>query len=824
MRKVVFKYRPKLGVIYKKNGKRVIADYSRDVYIGKKATNEIVSNAIVKVTEKIFGTEKGSIVRESLQKNNYLSTVDHHGPVCHPSFFQPDLLRTILDKEQGIPATIVLSCASVTLSNHSFPRGFSFHSEAGGEIRLPLFGVRHRRSCVYSKERFSREEGEKFLSQIVVYRKMYDILLPIFSDEHLYILENYRSQVTFLNERLMNKVGLGGSDFISISIEDVVREILVTHHLGTDTFFSRVLFDQKTRNIFLEETNGIQTSHNFSNEHTTVLFWGAYNGIRVSLRIKDSALVDKEKNIHIILDKEHIERALIEEKIFPNLALCLILLSSYGVNLGGGFSQVDYLPLLREKMERVLFRIGKKKHKWGNILFMGGDFMYLPKQFSSDSTLLDVLNNPMKKLDFTRFVKETTVSKAIDAIIPDVYEIISARLKRKNTCLACGNNPTSHLGAWISSALSTWVNPWAQKFFQTYIGRELFYFAEWILNRFFEVFVLLGVMKFDTDPSRVLSSRGRVLFDEAVARGWKIETALVYGRAMDMYRITFPHGKRMYFNGLPRPDIHESPAVGWMDDKALLKKCLEKAGIPVPKGGGFGDWEKAKQCFYDLHCPVIVKPRLGSRGRHTTTNLTKIEDFEKAFWSAKEMGYYAIVEEHLIGSVYRATMIDGVLAGVLAGDPPRITGDGTKTIRELIERKNRSRDKRVSEVLLSDKLNSFLERQDYTLDATLPLDVTIDLSEKIGLSYGGKSREVTPDVHPKLRALLEQAAKVVDDPILGFDFITTDVSLDPDTVSWGIIECNAVPFINLHHDPLEGVPINVAGKLWDYVARKHIIE
>jgi hypothetical protein len=55
------------------------------------------------------------------------------------------------------------------------------------------------------------------------------------------------------------------------------------------------------------------------------------------------------------------------------------------------------------------------------------------------------------------------------------------------------------------------------------------------------------------------------------------------------------------------------------------------------------------------------------------------------------------------------------------------------------------------------------------------------------------------------------------DYILGFDFITPSVEVDPDTVRWGIIECNSVPFINLHHDPLIGDPVNVAAKVWDLV-------
>ena len=188
------------------------------------------------------------------------------------------------------------------------------------------------------------------------------------------------------------------------------------------------------------------------------------------------------------------------------------------------------------------------------------------------------------------------------------------------------------------------------------------------------------------------------------------------------------------------------------------------------------------------------------------------------------MGNFVIVEEHLIGSVYRATLIDGVLAGVLAGDPPRVTGNGVDTLAELIVYKNKNRNTRAGSYVCTEATDRFLARQGFSLDTVLADGITIDLSEKIGLSYGGNAREVTSQTHPRLRAELERAASVVDDPLLGFDFITTDVSADPDTVRWGIIECNSIPFINLHHDPLEGEPVNVAGKVLDYIEKNLAIK
>lgn len=390
---------------------------------------------------------------------------------------------------------------------------------------------------------------------------------------------------------------------------------------------------------------------------------------------------------------------------------------------------------------------------------------------------------------------------------------------KKQTCVYCGNNPTSHGHAWFESLMFVSINPLFQAIFKTRVGRGVLYITEFLLEKIGIVLIYLHILNLDNDYSR-FADRAKVLGEDAVRRGWKMEVVTLFGKGLDIYKVTLTNGAYFFFNGLPRIDINQAAGAGWMDDKALLKERLHTANIPVSNGACFSHIKDAEMYFEKHHHEYITKPRFGSRGRHTTTHLSKPEDFKKAFNIAQQLCPFVVVEEHLVGSVYRATIIDGVLEGVLAGDPPRITGDGVHSIEELIAIKNAMKDVRVREVGVTDSLRIFLERQGYILDTILDTGVTIDLSEKIGLSYGGNSREVTPNVHPKLRAELERAAHVIDDPILGFDFITTDVSVDPDTVRWGIIECNALPFINLHHDPLEGTPINVAGKLWDYVERE----
>lgn len=343
----------------------------------------------------------------------------------------------------------------------------------------------------------------------------------------------------------------------------------------------------------------------------------------------------------------------------------------------------------------------------------------------------------------------------------------------------------------------------------------------------FHAFVLfgekLGFAAYEPMLPPYQVTRAGVLAAEAHRRGYTMEVLRIGKRRQDTFRLTIG-SRQLVFSGVPRIDRVEKVTSGWIDDKWLMKQRLMAHGVPVSKGQVVYSLGRAKQVFARLEKPVIVKPRFGSRGRHTTTHIKTEEELVVAYRRARQLGWPVMVEEHLVGSVYRATCIDGKVVGILAGDPPRVTGDGVCTIRELIEKKNETRHVEQGPVRYTEKLDVFLVSIGYTLDSVLPAGHEIDLTEKIGLSYGGKSREMIDVTHPKLLAEFNRAAAAVADPIIGFDFISTNVSADPDTVRWGIIECNSVPFINLHHDPLEGTPADAAGAVFDYLERQLLLE
>lgn len=382
-------------------------------------------------------------------------------------------------------------------------------------------------------------------------------------------------------------------------------------------------------------------------------------------------------------------------------------------------------------------------------------------------------------------------------------------------CLYCGNNPIPHFMHWANQSLIILMTPVNIFFVRVGIISRIGKFFDKLFFLWWWLFTKIGLAKLHGDKEKISVDRAKVLWEEADRRGIKMQAAQLFGKNIDFYSAQIGE-RNIFFTGLPRPEEHQNSEIEfWIDDKAILKKKLSEAGVPVAKGGSYSSFTELKKDFQQLEKPVIIKPRLGSRGRHTTTFIYNEEQLEKGFKIAKQLCHWVVMEEHLVGSVYRGTVIGGKLAGVLGGSPPRISGDGVHTIKELVQLKNNNKDPRVKDIKITPATVEFLSRNGLTLNSVLPEGKTIDITEKIGISYGGTSFEITEETHPEIKQVLEKAAGVVGDPLLGFDFIIENVSVDPKNQKWGIIECNGMPFINLHHDPLIGKPNNVAKFVWD---------
>ncbi|KKQ45099.1 MAG: UDP-N-acetylmuramyl tripeptide synthase [Candidatus Nomurabacteria bacterium GW2011_GWC1_37_9] len=295
---------------------------------------------------------------------------------------------------------------------------------------------------------------------------------------------------------------------------------------------------------------------------------------------------------------------------------------------------------------------------------------------------------------------------------------------------------------------------------------------------------------------------------------------LLFGIGRDIFTSKFK-GETRFFDVLPRTKDYNPKGLEWMDNKNEMKKHFKKAGIPVADGGIASSKKEALKIFRSIEKPVIAKPNLGSRSRHTTTHIRTEDELIKAYKLAHQLSPWVMIEEELTGYVFRGTLIGKKFVACLRREPAYVIGDGVHNVKELIdiENKNPLRQGPIFHQLkLDEEAEKELKNWGKTSD-TIPKDKEIvTLGQKTSRAVGGGITDMTDIIHPDNVAMLEKIAEVLDDPLIGVDFIMNDVSISwKDQPKSGVIECNSAPFIDLHHFPLVGTPRNVAGALWDII-------
>ncbi len=403
-------------------------------------------------------------------------------------------------------------------------------------------------------------------------------------------------------------------------------------------------------------------------------------------------------------------------------------------------------------------------------------------------------------------------------------DVVAASKGARGACVACNDSPVAHGPLYITSSLEAWL---ADHSLPRFISGPMYIrvrnvLADYVLAFFVQGAVLLGMARFSNDPEGACTYRSQVVWEEATRRGISMEQLFIFGRPTEIYRAEL-QDKTIYFQSIPVPDDLVGAQFDRLDDKHYFKKLLHEEGIAVSKAHVVTSLDEARIVFNTTRKPVVVKPRIGTRARHTTTNIHTPEEFDAAFILANEICAYILVEEHYEGAVSRATVVAGKLEGFLQMVQARVTGDGEHTIAELVALKNASRPARVAEVVIDDEHRAFLLRSGYTPDTVLENGVTTDLSRRTGRFEGGATREMRDNVHPKLRTVIEDAARKLQTPLVGFDLIIPNPEADPDAQRWGFLEANSLPYIDLHYFPLEGAPSNVAAAVWDLWSEKKSI-
>jgi cyanophycin synthetase len=253
-------------------------------------------------------------------------------------------------------------------------------------------------------------------------------------------------------------------------------------------------------------------------------------------------------------------------------------------------------------------------------------------------------------------------------------------------------------------------------------------------------------------------------------------------------------------------------------NKAVANRMLGAIGLPVPRQQVVGTKEQAVQAAKRIGYPVVVKPRDSDFGRGVSVGLHDAKSVTAAFDRAQQYRHSVLVESIIAGDDHRMLVINGKLIAAAKRQPAHVTGDGVKSIAELIEQINLSPWRGtvglswLPRLELDAETNRMLAEAGYTQESIPDLGKTVYLRSSANLSTGGTSTDVTDQVHPDNSQMAVLAATALGIDIAGVDFITTDISRSYRDIGGAICEVNTTPGFR-PHIAVDSPPRDIAGPI-----------
>ena len=294
-------------------------------------------------------------------------------------------------------------------------------------------------------------------------------------------------------------------------------------------------------------------------------------------------------------------------------------------------------------------------------------------------------------------------------------------------------------------------------------------------------------------PEAELNPYARIIVDEARRRGIEVQVTDAEG---GFFRLTY--GGRSIHCRESLSELTSAVAMSLCDDKAATRRAVARAGVRVPEAIEF-DTRENLEAFLAHHGSVAVKPARGEQGRGVSVGLETVEEAMSAVERARAHCDRVLVEQCVTGEDLRLVVIGYKLVAAAIRRPARVIGDGASTIRTLIERQSRRRAAATggeSRIPLDAETERCVAKAGFGMDDVLPSGQEINVRKAANLHTGGTIHDVTAEVHPSLVDAAVRAARALDVPVTGIDFIVRS----PRQPGYWFIEANERPGL-ANHEP-----------------------
>lgn len=245
-------------------------------------------------------------------------------------------------------------------------------------------------------------------------------------------------------------------------------------------------------------------------------------------------------------------------------------------------------------------------------------------------------------------------------------------------------------------------------------------------------------------------------------------------------------------------ELTSAVAMSICDDKAVTRRVVEKAGVVVPEQISLTDDSQIRDML-DAHDSVVVKPARGEQGRGIAVDLRSIDEVQSAVAEARKVSDSVLLESYFAGFDLRLVVIDFRVVAAAVRQPPKIVGDGVKTVKALIESQSRRRSAATggeSTIPLDGETERTVLENGCKMDDVLDEGTELIVRRTANLHTGGTIHDVTDQVHPVLINAAIKAARAIDIPVTGIDLMVKSPLHD----DYVFIEANERPGL-ANHEP-----------------------
>jgi len=253
--------------------------------------------------------------------------------------------------------------------------------------------------------------------------------------------------------------------------------------------------------------------------------------------------------------------------------------------------------------------------------------------------------------------------------------------------------------------------------------------------------------------------------------------------------------------------------------KDLTYAILKRNNLPTPKTVCFYETVKnpaLRKKLSTLKFPIIVKDSEGSNSRGIFPNINTLKIAEDTIVKQIKKFSKLIAQEMVSGNEFRILVLGNNIIGALRLIPPRIVGDGKKTVLNLIKKKQKNTQRKTP---LNSELNRILREQAVSLKSIIKKGEIIYLRKSSSLDEGGETEDVTEKVHTGIKNICLRAAKKVEKELVGIDIICDDVSKNPQKQSFNILEINGKPDVYIHYNPTYGKTRDVVREIIEFILK-----